>query len=823
MVFKRLRKVFDLHRCFLYISRGLDNLVRQKWILCFAVFDLLVSLTVGSILIAKPDITMLGWMVHRLKWYIWIFVLRSLNTLLGIYGVWYRKVKTSRFYVAFLIWSILMTSFVLVPLVNTRCTCASYLQCEVLKSFLPPSRQKDIINPHPQPDDPRYTNRKVFYSLPPMPHFEVEQVCGSTLACSLQVQKREGEGAASGVVESSPSPPPNGLHPAGSANSLLQAIDVDVHGHAIRSKTKKAEEAASQEAARSLGSIARHRGGSVGAIDVAVGHQHTSPRSSVAKVADADAAWSEDEELDTGDVQDSLEQAMQKNATLKKEVEKMIEESGAEEPQDSNEAQEESKDSNDTQETKPPGGPRRLKSFVSKMMSAQRDFKQVDNVRELVRRARLLEEKNKAKLNSSEEEDDLEHHQEVIANLAERFMVSRPGIRWESEAPHCPKQEISADEVSHVKLSLGGILRGADLRRIRWSHLQGLARYLKRCLSYNYCGAVSARLFRENETAPWHYTVCKYKRPMFPVPMLYPPDISPDNLPKGRENYEVFFQRKANTEARDFQQLSGAKQTGDTEVFALEFKSLTREKALGKVSGRYKRSCRCRRHTDDSDKGCQVYQDGKHTRYWCWICRDCQQHCLDSGKQWSYGLCNAGPRGCRCAHKGLPPSKQENHTVNRSKSMGLWPGNEMNYGATCKKWRTTDERPWCYTGLDSTCSDREREHRDDGDLVTQDGKPLNIAYWRSSLACPEVGSAQWKELHAFTDKCQVIIWSTFSLLLILQLATIPATVIIYKFVANRCGDTFAVEHQFDVDMVSSDSSSDDEPALQDRRGSAADQ
>lgn len=209
-------------------------------------------------------------------------------------------------------------------------------------------------------------------------------------------------------------------------------------------------------------------------------------------------------------------------------------------------------------------------------------------------------------------------------------------------------------------------------------------------------------------------------------------------------------------------------------------------------------ACRCEYpscyQTDDSGK-----------EHWCYIEQRTMPDCIaknltlskdpNNDKVWTKDLCKAP---CHCMGSGLKPPSVLIASVPQAHQDTVTE-NPYFYGSQCEKWdagdgvSVGDRFEWCYVGLDSTCTWRDKS------LAPFDLHPK--WYYRSHQACKskdmDVSDSckMWKFYFLFIGMVDFVCFWVLMLLL-------------YYFIGNQCGDFIKA----DADFVANTTDSEDEDA-----------
>jgi len=220
-----------------------------------------------------------------------------------------------------------------------------------------------------------------------------------------------------------------------------------------------------------------------------------------------------------------------------------------------------------------------------------------------------------------------------------------------------------------------------------------------------------------------------------------------------------------------------------------------------------KMACSC----DTKEQSCNTYEDalGKN-RFWCYVRESRRGFCEEQGVQlywdakvekiWSAELCEE--KGCACSNIGMHPMNLKDPGINHTELNA----NKFNYGSSCKEWGSY-KRQWCYVGWDSTCPDRQKATEFWISQEHPGWQPVRHQFF-SSLPCSV--DRQIKARAMAQEACYDSSFIMEVIWLIHLLLFVPMAVIIFKFLANRCGDEFQCEEQFAVVLSTDDDESEDE-------------
>eukprot|EP00933_Yihiella_yeosuensis_P004587 TRINITY_DN108961_c0_g1_i1.p1 TRINITY_DN108961_c0_g1~~TRINITY_DN108961_c0_g1_i1.p1 ORF type:complete len:716 (-),score=129.18 TRINITY_DN108961_c0_g1_i1:63-2210(-) len=235
--------------------------------------------------------------------------------------------------------------------------------------------------------------------------------------------------------------------------------------------------------------------------------------------------------------------------------------------------------------------------------------------------------------------------------------------------------------------------------------------------------------------------------------------------------------------------------------------SLDNNEAMSRIGEHYRKMCRCSNTTS-----CMYFEGATEKTFWCYIDQESVDACHKSsvevmkdtktGQYWSKDLCEQ--RKCSCSGLGEMPNYMDSNL--NVKGVKALEQNQIHFGSYCAKWHTYDKLEWCFVGYDSTCVERIRLAAPSS---TSSSWPQGLPRQMSSVAtCDSNNLWERMRLREPVNHCFNLKYFMEVVFLLHMLLCMPMTVIIFKFVANRCGDTFEVEEHFAV--ISSDEESDGE-------------
>lgn len=269
-----------------------------------------------------------------------------------------------------------------------------------------------------------------------------------------------------------------------------------------------------------------------------------------------------------------------------------------------------------------------------------------------------------------------------------------------------------------------------------------------------------------------------------------------------------------------------ASEDDESKFYAPAVKSLTKDDGMKAIQEKQEKSCMCEAPNGQTplNQSCRTYQDIEgEDRHWCWVrsapdvIRACEKEQValyydnHEDKLWTEGICTK--LGCKCSSMGMVPDYRY-----RDISEGeIKYDNRLDFGGSCRKWRTTDKQPWCYSGFDSTCPDRWKAfhewHEDPtaacSDVVCSAAGKRQWMQYQSTVACKNEEKTQWHDqwedlvIKASNACCYAKI-PTGLLLSLSTICHIPMLMILFNFLSNRCGDACDVSQQFDVVTTSDD-------------------
>jgi len=326
------------------------------------------------------------------------------------------------------------------------------------------------------------------------------------------------------------------------------------------------------------------------------------------------------------------------------------------------------------------------------------------------------------------------------------------------------------------------------------------------------CGAVSAEVIEDAKNgsdgqqpsprSSLSYQICLHWVQLVPVPVLE------DAAASG--SHKVYFQRNPVTIRRDLE----ASNENPSKFYKQAFRSLKVPEAMKLIQQVYHDTCRCEQgeSLNPADGGCRTYKSSYGIdKFWCWVDESSLAACTESGvklfwdekkqKVWSEELCTQAD--CKCSHLGMPPRNLSSQKLNST----ILTQNKLNYGSDCKRWSKDNPAEWCYVGWDSTCQDRFFAERwwasSDGSISSA----VRMQY-SSPLPCNKEKQSAVKQVAQ--EACQDITRLVELILVLIVLLHFPMTVIIFKFLSNRCGDEFNPEEQFAVVFSTDEEESEDD-------------
>lgn len=356
------------------------------------------------------------------------------------------------------------------------------------------------------------------------------------------------------------------------------------------------------------------------------------------------------------------------------------------------------------------------------------------------------------------------------------FDITEEKIRWKTEQKSCAtyplnttkKAEFFADKLSNIRLKRG------EAPTTNW-----LETRLYKCIIQHLCMAVSVEVVGR-ASGKAELILCDLHMQATPAIV----DIESEEHADVTLHQLISFQRNEKVIQNEFDPRSTI--TRDKTV--LDGVQILREIRTS--------SCVCK----DRVTGCKVNQDvyGQNL-FWCELPAYGAQICEETGATlyktpgpegflWSDDHCRKAT--CRCSGLGMPMDPETDMEL----SQKVW-ANKMNLGSKCAKWMEGDEKPWCYVGFDSTCTDR---HLTDVRLVLDHKVPRQ---YYSYLACEEEKD---DKIAAANGTCAIIYYLTITIFTLRYLLFLPILVILFKFIQNRCGDYYEVEEEYAAIFTSSD-------------------
>lgn len=200
---------------------------------------------------------------------------------------------------------------------------------------------------------------------------------------------------------------------------------------------------------------------------------------------------------------------------------------------------------------------------------------------------------------------------------------------------------------------------------------------------------------------------------------------------------------------------------------------------------------------------CRAYvKQGRRLMHWCMLRKLSRRACfnddieyfqeIDTDFFWSTQLCMR--RQCGCSRQGIQP---RNIQVLPDVSKHSDP---PQYGNHCRLWRPTDKYPWCFVGFDTTCADRTVYS-----IKPATAQVLSMnefSQFESRIPCQE------KDRESARFTCLIVIAIYSLLLTLLNLFALPMSIIVWRFLLNRCGDEVETQIQFEVDWSDQESVND---------------
>jgi hypothetical protein len=225
-----------------------------------------------------------------------------------------------------------------------------------------------------------------------------------------------------------------------------------------------------------------------------------------------------------------------------------------------------------------------------------------------------------------------------------------------------------------------------------------------------------------------------------------------------------------------------------------DFDDAARDRYLAELNKEYSQTCRC------EDESCLYHENADGSpRFWCYIHEASYASCLannievkldkSNNKPWTTGICEG--HECKCSNKGEPPKHNDPKVIKTMLENKNHVENQMLYGKECNKWTTDDTFQWCWVGWDTRCIDRLRpstpEFYNGLDLKRQ---------FKSYMACPNNDlERRLSLLKGRCDNWKYTMDVFFGLHLVLSCVM---SLILFKLISNRLGDTFKVEEHFAV-------------------------
>jgi len=404
--------------------------------------------------------------------------------------------------------------------------------------------------------------------------------------------------------------------------------------------------------------------------------------------------------------------------------------------------------------------------------------------------------------------------EEVARHPMQFFNMTEPDLTWVgNEAPWCESKVVK--HPNSVKKLKWRLMRAKDEEDIVLDEF--LASKLFVCAIDSGCGVVSAEVLEEPDGS-CTYKVCQHSLQLVPVSKNDQEAIA-QGVPQQVGPNAIFFQRNPVT-VRFHLESSNAKPNN---FYKYAFRQLESGAAVKMLRTLQRTSCVC----DYQDNGCQTYEDSLgENKFWCYVKESRRKRCVDDGftlfwdpkeeRIWSEEICQEA--GCACSELGMHPSDLKDPNLNR----GLLHKNRMNYGSECQAWNQAPPGQWCFVGWDSTCPDRVKSSTV---WVSNDNPRWPSIYhqYKSRLPCQVEAQVKMRERSA--EVCEDITRIVEFFMFLELLMFMPMTVIIFKFLSNRCGDEFQCEEQFAVVLSTDEEESEDEwerGATQDKKDTRGD-
>lgn len=285
-----------------------------------------------------------------------------------------------------------------------------------------------------------------------------------------------------------------------------------------------------------------------------------------------------------------------------------------------------------------------------------------------------------------------------------------------------------------------------------------------------------------------------------------------------KKDISLYFQKNAYSILMSERSSSSEQFQSDGKVFMQAVLAARRSAARNMLRRHYLASCRCRA----GGHGCQSFYDSgtRSWKWWCEVSPQSEEACRRQGikvfkdndtKTWSEDLCKKS--GCQCSYIGMMPLDgiEVNNSLLPQKldTKRATPGlNKLAYGSSCQKWHLEDTSPWCFVGYDSVCPDREKVLAKEN-FSSAKWSQINapVAQYKSTYHC--VAKDESDKIKKVKDKCQLTVATPLIIFILLNIVSLPMSIIVLKFLARRCGDHFAIEAQFDAFFSSDEESGDD--------------
>eukprot|EP00421_Protoceratium_reticulatum_P059291 CAMPEP_0168507880 /NCGR_PEP_ID=MMETSP0228-20121227/78100_1 /TAXON_ID=133427 /ORGANISM="Protoceratium reticulatum, Strain CCCM 535 (=CCMP 1889)" /LENGTH=831 /DNA_ID=CAMNT_0008524983 /DNA_START=15 /DNA_END=2509 /DNA_ORIENTATION=- len=804
--FKQVLRWLSPTRWVAAVSNLLLRWVGQRTVLAFITLELFMAGFTMWFYAAHRAVGHLGWIFRSWKSYIIFSGLRICFCCFGYYAVWLRRIHLTKIYYGLFLLGTLLAIMSVLPVAFVHCDCHDWLQCKALTPFEPPGQT--LLNPYWEPKGRMYESRRhVAYNEPPEEdHFIIfkEEMLEKRDQAAMLLQR----GARAIRMEPA-------LRPA----ARVEAKQAREQAEEIRRSRLGAGAAAAP------GPAAGGAGGCLVVGDYAPG----GPRAAAGAARGPGGFWGQrsSESAKKAGLAAALRSQgpawrwLAEHRELVAELEASSCSTGhgaasfLEHLADGNAANPTVAAPDSASELSPADQAKHMLSEKLKLRMQQL----ASQARENNKQPKLgLPEMMKKKSAKNQQADaKAERASKGPAGPLRFFNVSPPEIRWVSkEDPDCAIAHVNESQLTDIVARLKNAVKDEDYAVLD----PKLTAKLYLCAVDPLCAAVSAQVtighiqepvknFKVNDffhkahthedgpsAGEFHLIVCELA--LQSVPVL---KESPDT----KDHMVYYFQKNPVTIKHDLEETNSRPNKYYMEVF----NSVDPVEGMMLIRERHESLCLCEK--TDEDDGCNVFRNaiGEY-KFWCWVRESSRETCEDEGielfwdkkkqKIWSMELCKKA--GCSCSNLGMLPMDLSNNKLNKT----LLSKNKMNYGGSCKKWKSTDPLSWCYVGFDSNCPDRFLKKKM---WVSKDMPevPTVRMQYKSFLPCQK--EEQVNIIEYAEEVCYDMLRIVEALLIFVLILSVPMLVILFKFLSNRCGDEFEAEQQFAVVLSSDDEEEDD--------------